>query len=125
MKKYTLNPTLGFRQAYMVLNPQATNDDFLTWLREQDDSEKDPRLMNSAMAVLCDQALSELVERQACVVGSKLVADVAGALSHYETSIRAFTALIGHCRFERLSMLEPVEALKTCLPNHVHAEDIF
>ncbi len=90
MKKYTLNPTLGFRQAYMVLNPQATNDDFLTWLREQDDSEKDPRLMNSAMAVLCEQALSELVERQACVVGSKLVADVAGALSHYETSIRAF-----------------------------------
>ena len=125
MKQYTLDPMLGAREAFQALNPQSADDDFYTWLDDQDESESDPRLIYCSLAVLCDQALTEMLGRQTRTFRPDLIALVAGALSHFETAMRSFTAAIGHGRFERLSKLDPVAALKRCLPNDVEAFELI
>lgn len=124
MKTYQINPLEGVCEAYFVVNPGAEMKDLVEWLTNQECSDSDPRISLYSLANLCDQALDELMTEQDCWVDPRLVALVSGALAHFETSVRAFSAIIGHRSFQKLARMTPVEALKKCLPNNIKSKDL-
>ena len=117
MNKYFFNPKDGVIEAFFVINPDAEISDLVDWLGEQDRCDDDPRVELYSVATLCELALGELIDETECWIDPLLVAKIAGALMHFETAVRAFNAIIGHPRLERLTAMSPIEALKACLPS--------
>ena len=125
MKEYVFDPHEGICEAFFLLNPEAEPKDLVNWAANQDRSDSDPRLLLYSLSNLCDQAFAQLVADQETRVDPLLAGTIGGSLAHFETSIRAYNAILGHRRFTKLAQLSPIDALKACLPNEVKSENLI
>lgn len=119
MKPYFSDPVEGVCDAFFELYPDAELKDLVKFFSEQERSDSDPRVALYGLANLCDQALEKLTSTYDRWIDAPTVARISGALAHFETAIRAYSAVIGHRRFHTLSRLSPVDALRKCFPHEV------
>ncbi|RVQ68757.1 hypothetical protein EKN06_00540 [Croceicoccus ponticola] len=124
MIEYNIDPATGIMRAFFTMNPDATHADLEVWIDGLERSEADPRLLCAAYANICQQALTKLEVMASPASCFSQIAEIAGALSHFETSMRAYSAVIGHRRFEKLAQMQPLEALKVCLQNRVMLDEL-
>ena len=125
MNEYESDPIDGLITAGLILTEWADHEQFLVWMSELEVSEADPRILCTSIAVRLQEALHKTINASGDTRVANRIARLAGALGHYETSIRAYTAMIGHRRFKKLAALDPIERLKICLPNRVSTAELI